>query len=111
MEASKIAAIKNEDGFMATAFYFFAVHKWTFTQAFSVLLTLPLLGDLPEGVAGMGFLTFLFACWKQWETTKMAKREIKMREEWHQERIKTVKMLRAGRLNLDKEILREILGD
>lgn len=109
--ASNVATLNIQNKLMWQIAMFFSIHKWTFTQVCSVLLTVPFIGDMPEGVAGMGLLTFLFACWKQWEAVKMARRDMKMREEWHREKIRTVKLLREGKLNIDKEILKEILND
>lgn len=105
-----LATVKSNYPWMNMINYLLAIHKWTVTQVVSVLFTLPLIGDVPEGVAGMGLLTFLFACWKQWEAVKMQRREMKMKEEWHDERIRTVRALRSGKLeNVDIEIVKEIL--
>lgn len=70
------------------------VHKWTFTQLLSIVLTIPVLEEMPSTVGVLGVLSFCFASWRQFMAERRRQAEEQRKKELHQAKMQLLERLK-----------------
>jgi hypothetical protein len=75
---------------------YLSLHKWTFTQLLSIVLTIPVVEDMPSTVGVLGVMSFCFASWRQFMAERRRQAEEERKKELHRAKMQLLENLKES---------------